>query len=72
MDWTHVLAFLAPYLPTVGTFLKEMFQRWLDARYPKPDQPPMDAAMVQPSFVAKVTACAAMSAAAAAVIGIAS
>ncbi len=50
MDWTHVLAFLAPYLPTVGTFLKEMFQRWLDARYPKPDQPPTEtAAQVQPT-----------------------
>lgn len=33
MDYTHILAFLAAYLPTIGGFLRDIFKQWLDARY---------------------------------------
>lgn len=34
MDWTHAAAFLAPYLPTVGGFLRKLIEDWWSGRRP--------------------------------------
>lgn len=37
MDWTHVAAFAAPYIPTIGAWLRDTLQRRLDAKHPSGD-----------------------------------